>query len=175
MHEADLIPLRVKEIPATFHERQAGESKLDTQVMIQFGGLLLDKTFAGYLPLRFLSFAIVGGIGVMVHLLVLGLLRKFTSLGFGAEQTIATLVAMIFNFQLNNAITYADQRLKGPRLWRGLLLFLAVCGVGAVANIGIAKTLYESNTAWTAAGAIGAVIGVVWNYAVSSTLVWRAR
>ena len=168
-------PLRVKEIPASFHERQAGESKLDTQVMIQFGGLLLDKTFAGYLPLRFLSFAIVGGIGVMVHLLILGLLRKFTSLGFGAEQTIATLVAMIFNFQLNNAITYADQRLKGPRLWRGLLLFLAVCGVGAVANIGIAKTLYESNTAWTAAGAIGAVIGVVWNYAVSSTLVWRAR
>ena len=168
-------PLRVKEIPAAFHERQAGESKLDTQVMIQFGGLLLDKTFAGYLPLRFLSFAIVGGIGVMVHLLILGLLRKFTSLGFGAEQTIATLVAMIFNFQLNNAITYADQRLKGPRLWRGLLLFLAVCGVGAVANIGIAKTLYESNTAWTAAGAIGAVIGVVWNYAVSSTLVWRAR
>ena len=168
-------PLRVKEIPAAFHERQAGESKLDTQVMIQFGGLLLDKTFAGYLPLRFLSFAIVGGIGVMVHLLVLGLLRKFTPLGFGAEQTIATVVAMIFNFQLNNAITYADQRLKGPRLWRGLLLFLAVCGVGAVANIGIAKTLYESNTAWTAAGAIGAVIGVVWNYAVSSTLVWRAR
>ncbi len=172
---SSFAPLRVKEIPATFHERQAGESKLDTQVMIQFGGLLLDKTFAGYLPLRFLSFAIVGGIGVMVHLLVLGLLRKFTSLGFGAEQTIATLVAMIFNFQLNNAITYADQRLKGPRLWRGLLLFLAVCGVGAVANIGIAKTLYESNTAWTAAGAIGAVIGVVWNYAVSSTLVWRAR
>ena len=60
-------------------------------------------------------------------------------------------------------------------MWRGLVLFLAVCGVGAIANIGIAKTLYETNTAWTVAGAIGAIIGVVWNYAVSSTLVWRAR
>ncbi|MSP02086.1 MAG: glycosyltransferase family 2 protein [Acetobacteraceae bacterium] len=168
-------PLRVKEVPASFHERVAGESKLDAQVMIQFAGLLLDKTFAGYLPLRFVSFAMVGGIGVMVHLVVLGVLRQWTPLGFAAEQTIATLVAMVFNFELNNAITYADQRLKGPRLWRGLLLFMMVCGVGAIANIGIAKALYESNTAWTAAGAMGAVIGVVWNYAVSATLVWRAR
>jgi dolichol-phosphate mannosyltransferase len=82
---------------------------------------------------------------------------------------------MAFNFELNNAITYADQRLKGPRLWRGLLLFMVVCGIGAVANIGIAKSLYDSHTAWTVAGAMGAVIGVVWNYAVSATLVWRTR
>jgi dolichol-phosphate mannosyltransferase len=47
--------------------------------------------------------------------------------------------------------------------------------VGAAANIGIAKTLYDTHTAWTAAGAMGAVIGVVWNYAVSATLVWRPR
>ncbi len=166
---------RVKEIPATFQERVAGESKLDTLVMMQFAGLLLDKTFAGYLPLRFASFALVGGIGVMIHLIVLGGLRHFTMLGFGVEQTIATFIAMISNFQLNNVITYADQRLKGPRLWRGLLLFVVVCGVGAIANIGIARTLYETHTAWTIAGAMGAVIGVVWNYAVSATLVWRAR
>ena len=168
-------PLRVKEVPAVFHERVAGESKLDALVALQFIGLLLDKIFAGYLPLRFASFAGVGAIGVMVHLAVLGLLRDLTPLNFGGEQTIATIVAMAFNFELNNVITYADQRLRGPRLWRGLLLFMAVCGVGAVANIGIAKALYDSNTTWSVAGAMGAVIGVVWNYAVSATLVWRAR
>jgi dolichol-phosphate mannosyltransferase len=168
-------PLRVKEVPAVFHERVAGESKLDALVALQFLGLLLDKTFAGFLPLRFASFAAVGAIGVMVHLAVLGLLRDLTPLNFGGEQTIATIVAMAFNFELNNVITYADQRLRGPRLWRGLLLFMAVCGVGAVANIGIAKALYDSNTTWSVAGAMGAVIGVVWNYAVSATLVWRAR
>jgi dolichol-phosphate mannosyltransferase len=168
-------PLRVKDVPAEFHERVAGESKLDAQVVLQFGGLLLDKTFAGYLPLRFISFAVVGAIGVMVHLAVLGLFRESTALGFGTEQTIATLAAMVFNFELNNAITYADQRLTGPRLWRGLLLFMVVCGVGAVANIGVAKALYDSHTAWSLAGAMGAVIGVVWNYAVSATLVWRTR
>ena len=168
-------PLRVLEIPVQFRARVAGESKLDALVMAQFGGLLLDKVAGGLLPLRFISFAAVGALGVLVHLAVLVLLRLTTGLAFEVEQTIATVVAMVFNFQLNNAVTYRDQRLRGPALWRGLVLFMLVCGLGAVANIGIAQTLYDSHTWWTVAGAIGAVIGVVWNYAVSATLVWRAR
>jgi dolichol-phosphate mannosyltransferase len=168
-------PLRVTEIPVVFHERAAGESKLDALVLVQFAGLLLDKVFGGLLPLRFISFALVGALGVLVHLAVLTTALKLIGMPFEAAQAAATVVAMAFNFQLNNEITYRDQRLRGPRLWRGLLVFIVVCGVGAVANIGIANTLYESHTNWTIAGAIGAVIGVVWNYAVSATLVWRAR
>jgi dolichol-phosphate mannosyltransferase len=168
-------PLRVVEIPCVFHERVAGESKLDALVLMQFAGLLLDKVFGGLLPLRFISFGLVGAVGVLVHLVVLTLVLKFVGLQFETAQAIATVVAMVFNFQLNNDITYRDQRLRGPRLWRGLLLFIVVCGFGAVANIGIANTLYETHTNWSIAGAIGAVIGVVWNYAVSATLVWRAR
>jgi dolichol-phosphate mannosyltransferase len=168
-------PLRVLEIPARFRERAAGESKMDALVVVQFGGLLLDKLSGGFLPLRFFSFGVVGALGVLVHLAILALLRQGTGLGFETEQALATLVAMAFNFQLNNVITYRDQRLRGPRLWRGLILFMVVCGFGAVANIGIAQMLYEQQTSWTVAGGIGAMIGVVWNYAVSATLVWRSR
>jgi dolichol-phosphate mannosyltransferase len=168
-------PLRVIEIPAEFRARVSGESKLDALVLVQFGALLLDKVFGGLLPLRFMSFAVVGALGVLVHLTILIALRKSTGLSFETEQAWATVVAMVFNFELNNAITYRDLRLRGPRLWRGLLLFMLVCGLGAIANIGIAQTLYEQHTWWTLAGAIGAVIGVVWNYAVSATLVWRTR
>jgi dolichol-phosphate mannosyltransferase len=168
-------PLRVLEVPARFRERAAGESKMDALVMIQFGGLLLDKVFGGLLPLRFFSFALVGALGIVIHLSVLAMLRQTSPLGFESEQAMATVVAMAFNFELNNMITYRDQRLRGPRLWRGLLLFMVVCGFGAVANVGIAQVLYERHTTWTVAGGIGAMIGVVWNYAVSATLVWRAR
>jgi dolichol-phosphate mannosyltransferase len=168
-------PLRVIEIPFMFHERAAGESKLDALVLVQFAGLLLDKVFGGLLPLRFLSFGLVGALGVLVHLAVLSVVLKLGGLDFELAQAVATGVAMVFNFQLNNEITYRDQRLRGPRLWRGLLLFMLVCGLGAVTNVGIAKTLYDTNTSWSIAGAVGAVIGVVWNYAVSATLVWRAR
>jgi dolichol-phosphate mannosyltransferase len=168
-------PLRVIEIPTVFHERVAGQSKLDALVLVQFVGLLLDKVFDGLLPLRFVSFALVGALGVLVHLAVLATTLKVFGVRFEVAQAIATVVAMGFNFLLNNDITYREQRLRGPRLWRGLLLFMVVCGFGAIANVGIAKTLYDTHTNWTIAGAIGAVIGVVWNYAVSATLVWRAR
>src|SRR5579859_544474 len=168
-------PLRVIEVPFVFHERVAGESKLDALVLTQFAGLLLDKVFGGLLPLRFISFGLVGALGVLVNLAVLGAALHISGVGFETAQAFGTVVAMVFNFLLNNEITYRDQRLRGPRLWRGLLIFMLVCGVGAIANIGIATTLYDTHTNWTIAGAVGAVIGVVWNYAVSATLVWRSR
>lgn len=166
--------LRVVEIPCRFRERVAGESKLDVLVLAQFGALLVDKLLGGVVPLRFLAFAAVGALGVLVHLAVLTLGQMLGD-RFAASQIVATVVAMAFNFQLNNQITYRDQRLRGPDLWRGFVLFMLVCGIGAVANVGIAQVLYQAHTAWTLAGAMGAVIGVVWNYAVSATLVWRAR
>ncbi|MDE2004966.1 MAG: glycosyltransferase [Rhodospirillales bacterium] len=167
-------PLRVREIAVRFHAREAGESKLDVLVLLQFAGLLADKMLGGVLPLRFISFALVGLLGVGVNLALL-FLGRAVGMGFAAAETAATIIAMVFNFALNNAVTYRDQRLRGPRLWRGLVLFLAVCGVGAVANIGIARSLFAENLGWTVAGLAGAAIGVVWNYAVSATLVWRAR
>ena len=166
--------LRVSEIGASFHAREEGESKLSPLVMIQFGALLIDKALGGVVPLRFLAFAMVGSFGVLVHLAVLTA-ASAAGAPFIWAQSIATAVAMIANFQLNNIITYRDQRLRGGRLWRGLVLFVAVCSVGAAANIGIARALYYGGTGRTPAGLLGAVIGVVWNYAMSTTLVWGRR
>jgi dolichol-phosphate mannosyltransferase len=169
-------PLRVAEIAYEFRARERGESKLDLTVLLEFGALLLDKATGGVVPLRFVAFALVGAVGVLVHLAVLGLLLQGFGLGFAPAQWLATLVAMTANFWLNNRITYRDARLKGPRLWRGLAVFYLVCGIGAAANVGIANLLLRDGIlAWGLAGAAGALITVVWNYAVSSTLVWRAR
>jgi dolichol-phosphate mannosyltransferase len=166
--------LTLAEIPYKFRPRQAGESKLDVLVLAQFGGMLVDKALGGVVPLRFLSFALVGAFGVLVNLVVLQA-ALFAKADFATAQTIGTVVAMIANFQLNNQITYRTARLKGARAWQGLVLFLAVCGLGAIANIGIARTLYAQNVHSLLAGGAGAVVGVVWNYAVSATLVWRVR
>ena len=167
-------PLRVAELPARFHARTAGESTLDALVLIQFAGLLLDKRLHGLVPLRFIAFALVGAAGVLVHLAVLTLAR-YGGLAFESAQVVATIGAMAANFQMNNALTYRDRRLRGAALWRGLVLFMLVCGLGAIANVGIAQTLYAGHLGWTPAGAAGAAIGVVWNYAVSATLVWGRR
>jgi len=166
--------LTVAEIPYKFRPRQAGESKLDVLVLAQFAGMLVDKALGGAVPLRFLSFALVGAFGVLVNIALLQAARA-AGADFALAQSIGTLVAMIANFQLNNQLTYRAVRLKGARVWRGLALFMIVCGFGAFANIGIARMLYAAHGDGLLAGTVGAVIGVVWNYAVSSTLVWRVR
>ena len=167
-------PLKVVEVPVQFQPRVAGDSKLDVLVLVQFFGLILDKALGGVVPLRFVSFALVGLVGVGVHLVALQAAWA-AGLGFLPATVAATLVAMLANFQLNNAVTYRGVRLRGPALWRGLALFVAVCGLGAAANIGVARMLYAAQGGWTPAAVLGAAIGVVWNYAVSATLVWRQR
>ena len=164
---------RVLELPYVFRPRAAGASKLDARVLLDFVGLLLDKVLGWAVPLRFIAFAAVGVIGLVVHMAVLAVVLRVA--GFDAAQWTATLVAMTANFFLNNAITYRDVKLSGRGLLRGLVVFYGVCGLGAFANVGIARVLYQDAMAWGLAGVAGAAISVVWNYAVSATLVWRAR
>jgi dolichol-phosphate mannosyltransferase len=166
--------LKIVEIPYKFRPRAAGESKLDALVMAQFAGMLVERALHGTVPLRFINFALVGAFGVLINLVVLQFARH-AGLSFSAAQSLGTVIAMVANFQLNNQLTYRTQRLKGVKIWRGLLLFMVVCSLGAIANIGIAHALYVENTSGLLAGAAGAAVGVVWNYAVSATLVWRAR
>jgi dolichol-phosphate mannosyltransferase len=93
---------------------------------------------------------------------------------FGWAQTLATVVAMTSNFFLNNALTYSSERLTGMRALGGMLIFFAICSVGAVSNISVASWLYSNHRGWWVSGLLGSVVSAVWNYAVSSTLVWTA-
>src|SRR5882762_4557782 len=63
--------LRVKEIPYAFGSRLHGESKLDSMVALDFLGLVLAKLTHDVVSLRFLLFAMVGSIGLFVHLCTL--------------------------------------------------------------------------------------------------------
>ncbi len=167
-------PLRIEEFPYVFRLRQHGESKLDALVSLEYLLLLIDKLFGHIVPARFVLFMSIGGLGVFVHMAVLTALLKTQGFGFLAAQGAATVVAMTFNFFLNNALTYRDKRLKGfwPML-RGLLSFYLVCAVGAVSNVGIANFLFTHSYAWYVSGVAGILVGAVWNYAASSVFTWR--
>jgi dolichol-phosphate mannosyltransferase len=167
-------PLRYAEVPYVFRARQHGESKLDTMAAWEFGMLVLDKLIGHIVPVRFVVFAAVGATGLAVHLLALGL-TTYAGAQFVYAQTFAVIVAMTWNFFLNNFITYRDQRLRGARLVWGLLSFYLICSVGAVANVGVADFVFNRNATWWLAGLAGAAIGVVWNFAVSSFLTWRRK
>jgi dolichol-phosphate mannosyltransferase len=167
--------LRTVEIPYAFGSRQHGESKLDSMVALDFLGLVLAKLTHDVVSLRFLLFAMVGSIGLVVHLTTLFITHELFNVHFPEAQASGALVAMTSNFILNNFLTYRDQRLKGFAILRGLLLFYLVCSVGLFANVGVAFSVYDQEPIWWLAGAAGALMGVVWNYAMSGLFVWRKR
>jgi dolichol-phosphate mannosyltransferase len=168
-------PPRVRELPYSFRERQHGESKLDAMIAWEYGMLLADKLVGRFVPVRFALFGLIGGLGLIVHLSTLWLALNLLGIEFAAAQAVATIVAMTSNFVLNNQFTYRDQRLRGLGLLRGVVVFYLICGVGAVANVGVASYAFTSSHTWWLAGVAGAVVGSVWNFAMSSVFTWRRR
>ncbi|HLZ78793.1 MAG TPA: glycosyltransferase family 2 protein [Sphingomonas sp.] len=164
--------LKVVELPYQFRLRQAGESKLDARTVIDYGLLLIDKTIGRYLPLRLVLFLAIGALGLVPHLVTLGAMLSLGA-SFDAAQIAAVMVAMTFNFLLNNWLTYRDKRLKGIRFVTGLISFYAVCSVGALANIGVGAWINGAHQLWWVAGIAGALIGASWNFGASSLLTWR--
>ena len=166
--------LTITEVPYTFRPRFAGESKMSALVVAQFLGLIVSQISRGILPTSFLLFSLVGASGVVVHLSVLTFVFEVLDFNFANSQLAATLVAMTTNYLLNNELTYADKKLTGSRFWTGLLSFYLVCSFGTLANVSVASVLFETHMAnFIVAGVAGAVMSVVFNYAVTRIFTWR--
>jgi dolichol-phosphate mannosyltransferase len=167
--------VRVVELPYRMRSRVHGESKLGFRVIAEFFMLLLYHVTGRILPARFFLFAAVGITGLGVHLATLSAAYRFLQAGFLESQVLATFAAMTTNFFLNNAFTYADQRLRGARLWRGLLTFYLACGIGALVNVALAEWLYLKSVAYWAAGLSGAIVAALWNFFSTASWTWGAR
>jgi dolichol-phosphate mannosyltransferase len=167
--------LRIAELPYVFRERQHGESKLDARTVLDFFALLLGKLSNDTVSFRFLMYCLVGLTGVGIHMAALAVAVDLAGLSFGPAQSAATLTAIVWNFVLNNAVTYRDQRLAGWGFATGLMRFAVICAVGAISNVGVATWVYGHHPRWWIAGFAGALMGAAWNYIVSAAFVWRAR
>lgn len=166
-------PLRIGEVPYTFRPRHAGESKMSSLVAVQFLGLVVSKLSGGLLPTSFLLFGLVGGLGVVVHMTTLLLAHEALHFDFVWAQVLATVVAMTFNFALNNELTYANKKLRGWRYLTGLATFYAVCSIGALANVSVASWIYAYDGQFYLAGLLGVFMSVVFNYSVTRVFTWR--
>lgn len=166
-------PLTYREFPMHFRKRLSGASKLDTLVSLEFLTVVADKMIGHWVPIRFVAFVLVGTLGMMVHIAVLAAAYKGLALDFSVAQALATYTAMTINYFVNNLFTYRDIRLRGAALAKGLMSFVAICSIGAIIGVLLARGLFDYHVPWLLAGLIGAIVGAVWNYGVSSTLTWR--
>lgn len=164
-------PLRIVELPYSFRERQAGGSKLDNRVIVDYLGLLLSKLSGGVVPTRALMFGLVGGSGMVVQLAGL---KVFLVLGLSPNtaQFAASMVAMTSNYLINNEVTYRDRRRRGLKLALGYLKFCALCSIGLAANLAVFNMVYEHQPIWWLAGVAGAAFGALWNYVTTAAVVW---
>jgi dolichol-phosphate mannosyltransferase len=168
-------PLRFAELPYQFGRRIHGRSKLDGSAVLEYGILIADKLLGHIVPARFVLFSLVGGLGLIVHMMTLAI-ALYGGVTFAASQAIAVVIAMTVNFVINNFFTYYDRRLTGWRFLGGLLSFYIICSVGAVANVGAAAIVYSKQPIWWLAALAGVVVGAIWNYTVSGFYTWnRAR
>jgi dolichol-phosphate mannosyltransferase len=178
-------PLRVKEFPMNFAARAEGESKLDQTVVFEFLIGLYDKWLGRIIPTRFALFGTVGAMGVVVQLAALWIMlhivfgERFVygnwseSATFNVANTMAAVVAMTFNFVLNNELTYSDKRLRGfVPLMRGWAQFGITCSLGLLTNVGSAAMLKTMGFHDVVAVVTGIILGSVWNFALSSKFVW---
>ena len=176
--------LRVAEVPLTFQPRLSGSSKLDLAIFWDFLISLLHTLSFRVLPRRAISFALVGCSGVVVQLIATSLLMQGLLLTaaaglaeqqrFGLALPISVVIAASSNYLINNALTFRFQRLSGLALLRGLLKFLLVASLPALANVGLAVAFFSKVASNTLLAQLAGILVVfVWNYAASSRFVWN--
>jgi dolichol-phosphate mannosyltransferase len=175
MFTAADFDFKYKELPYKMRSRKRGESKLDIKVMLDFLYLLVDRVIGKYIPIRFLLFVLVGCSGLLFHLAILYIMHDLLKISFFMAHLTAIIVAMTNNFIVNNIFTYRDRKLKGLKFVYGLITFYVACSIGAFINLQLAYNLYKLLIPWYMAGLIGAGVGAIWNYALTSTITWQKK
>ncbi len=172
--------LRAAEIPFTFGVRTHGESKLSRRVQLEFLEYIYDAAFGRIIPLTFVEYCVVGAIGVVINLgtyfvaaMVLGTSPAET-LAF-APLLIGIEAAIVFNFLMNNAWTFAYAKLRGWKAVTGFVKYNIVCALGALANIAVTFFLtFAVEFHVVSSLAVGAFLGMVWNYTIGKLFTWNA-
>lgn len=167
------LQIKLHEIPYTFKERTAGETKLGFSVMVDFLWLLLSRYIGRFVYAEFVMFCIVGLTGVGVHLSSLFILHDLLEKSFLISQSAATLVAMSSNYALNNLITFRQNRLTGKKYLLGYAQFIAACTLGALGNIAVADFLNRQGIHWSLAASAGVAFGAIINFFFAKFFVWK--
>jgi len=146
---AKLKPKALAEVPIVFRTRVAGESKLSGRVIFQYLQQLWRLSFLGrWMPERFIKFAIVGSIGIVVNLLSLILIIRILGFRDWRASSLATGIAIINNYALNNIWTYRDRIRRGHRFVQGFFHYLGYSLIGFVLTTAVFSGLAKAWLAW---------------------------
>jgi len=161
----------IGEIPYVFDQRQNGISKSNFRIFYYYLCQLISIYFK-IKSVEFISFCIVGFIGLLCHIFLLNLL---IALGLNFLDSHAFLVFIISsqNYILNQYLTFSDTRQKLSFSFNNWLLYLIANGVNLIANTAAAVTLFNASGMLTLSSLFGVIIGIIWNYTAAKYILKR--
>jgi len=116
------------EIPITFGDREHGVSKNSVkQKVLQAKHMLY---LVVYNCRRYISFALVGGVGNIPHFLILWLLTDYAHVWYVWSNMVAILFAGTQNYFVNHILTFRKDRANKHNLFYGWTKFLVVMAIG---------------------------------------------
>lgn len=189
LHKAVRKGFKITEVPFVFVDRTEGVSKLGPEYIKNNLIYITKVRFQEIVSSRIFKFAMVGGTGALVQLVSLGQLRRlfFYQLAF----FLAIEIAVLSNFILNNAWTFADRKLDlnptiilkffqfniasaGSILIQQVVALIGEFGIGLFTLFTIPFIAKEVDTG-TLYAIAGILIGMFWNFFAYSKFVWKKK
>jgi dolichol-phosphate mannosyltransferase len=186
----------VKEIPYTFTNRKAGQSKLDNTVIWDYikavyhlyrYGRKSSKAVSWLTRVKkdrivlFLSkagrFYTVGASGFLINYLVSVLLfnSSVASLGYIQATIGGIIVSNISNFLLNKAWTFEDRDFTPRKTLRQYGLFAAITSGGAAIQLGVLQVLLQSGFSYEVSLLMAVGIASVSNFLLNMKLTFGEK
>jgi len=186
----------VKEIPYTFTNRKAGQSKLDNAVIwdyvkavyhLYIYGRKSGKAVSWLKRVKkdrtvlFLSkagrFYTVGASGLLINYFVSVLLfnSSIVSLGYIQATIGGIIVSNISNFLLNKAWTFEDRDFSPRKTLRQYGLFAAITSGGAGIQLGILHVLLQSGFSYEASLLMAVSIASISNFLLNKKLTFGEK
>jgi len=159
--------IKYSEIPFQFEKRYSGKSKLNLRVVIDFLELIIDKLFAKLQLGAFVVNSIIITIIAIFQFSAFYMLQLIFS--FQYSLILSVFLIILFNFIINNEITYSGLKKRGKYFYNGLVKFYFFCFFGSIYNYFLAKTLIDNSFNIFLAVFLGALVGSLWNYLVSKS------
>jgi len=188
LHKALAKGYRVGEVPLVFVDRVLGKSKLGSEYLKNTLMYILKARILEILRMRFVKFAVVGGIGALVQLTSLQLYRSLVTFQLAFFLSIES--AVVSNFILNNLWTYKDKRLSMAKVpvkfvqfnlaSGGSILIQQAIGFMGEKFIGLRDLFILPivgigvDTGMLFA-VVGILVGMFWNFFAYNRFIWKVK
>lgn len=176
--------IEIHEVPVSFKGRTKKEGKkIDVMDGLECAYKLLRFRFTrneklfGEKSTTFARFMIVGGTGFVSNYIILVAMTQFAGLGHVTGEIIAAFFALHITFALHDRWTYLLHTPKGTEKLKFRYRYVAYIfsnAFGSFMTVVAFGLLYEHMTRFTAL-LTAAILGLCWNYAMNTYVIWRGR